>query len=268
MSNWVVSGRRLSPSTMLGRKTVRGTSGEQLPHHVLAEFFRARVWIVVRAAPIDSANLPAPLRSLRCPATATVLTWLKRRKPCSSRARMRQLHHLQRAAQIHVEAAFFGFAIQRRGAVNHRIGGADQLVVFVVGKPKRASVRSPRKIRDAALQMSRETAENPGAAAASCHRRPRASSVIARAHQQVQRLGVIREQVRGDVGADVAGATRSGRWPWCSGVRASLPEVDPLLLRRSLRCGPQEARFAAGELPAGGPRSEDSTTCAAPECGR
>ena len=37
MSNWVVSPRRLSPRTMLGRKMVRGTSGA-ISNHVLAEF--------------------------------------------------------------------------------------------------------------------------------------------------------------------------------------------------------------------------------------
>ena len=53
MSNWVVSGRRLSPSTMLGRKIVRGDIGEQLVDHVLAEFFSARVGVVVGAVPVD-----------------------------------------------------------------------------------------------------------------------------------------------------------------------------------------------------------------------
>ena len=44
---------RLSPSTMLGRKIVSGTSGKQFAHHVLAEFLGARIRIVVGPIPFD-----------------------------------------------------------------------------------------------------------------------------------------------------------------------------------------------------------------------
>ena len=49
-----------------------------------------------------------------------------------------ELDHFERAAEIHVQAAFFGFAIERRGAMNDRIGGADECAVVVVGRARSA----------------------------------------------------------------------------------------------------------------------------------
>ena len=49
-----------------------------------------------------------------------------------------QLNHFERAAQIHVEAALLGFAIERGGAMNHRIGRAHESRVVVVGQPETA----------------------------------------------------------------------------------------------------------------------------------
>ena len=77
---------------------------------------------------------------------------------------------------------------------------------------------------------------------------------IARAHQQIQRIGMIREQIRRDVSADVAGGAgqEDGHSDWVSGRRCRRRA------RRAcgtwLRCVPPEARCASGELPDDGPR--------------
>ena len=42
-----------------------------------------------------------------------------------------QLHDLERAAEIDVQAAFFGFAVQRGGAVDHGVRGMNQAIVIV-----------------------------------------------------------------------------------------------------------------------------------------
>ena len=90
---------------------------------------------------------------------------------------------------------------------------------------------------------------------------------VARAHQQIQRIGMIREQIRRDVGADVAGGPgqENGHSVW---VRTSSRKICPQRPRRLPRYAPQEARCVWGELPDDGPRSEDSTTFAAQECAR
>ena len=63
---------------------------------------------------------------LRIPATATVLTWLKRRSPCCGQDAAGKLQHFQRAAQIDVQAGFFGFAVQRSGNVQNGVSLPDQ----------------------------------------------------------------------------------------------------------------------------------------------
>ena len=86
---------------------------------------------------------------------------------------------------------------------------------------------------------------NCGKSRCSCserHSRCARFLAIARAHQQIQRLGMIREQIRRDVRTDVSGATRSGRWPRCLGVRApaGLRPSAPAALA-SLRCRERHA---------------------------
>ena len=116
---------------MLGRKTVALDVGEQFaPHHVFAEFFRARVGIVVGAVPINRGifgndfvaalarhghgrNLAESAQAVRVPGPAGG-----------------ELDDFQCAAQVHREAAFFRFAIERRGAVDHRLGGSRQASIF------------------------------------------------------------------------------------------------------------------------------------------
>ena len=113
--------------------------GEQFPHHVLAEFFRARVRVVVGAVPVDGSvfghhfvaalardgdggNLAEAAQAVRILRAA------------------RELRDFQSAAQIHVEAAFFGFAIERSRAMNHRLGRADQVRV-VSSRPAQNAAR-------------------------------------------------------------------------------------------------------------------------------
>ena len=110
---------------MLGRKIVRGTSGKQLANHVLAEFFGARVGIVVRAVPIDGRIfLDHFIRAV--PGDRDGAHMAEPPQAVLVARAHGQLNHFERAAQIHVQAAFLRFAIERRGAVNHGIGGAHQ----------------------------------------------------------------------------------------------------------------------------------------------
>src|SRR5438445_26658 len=44
---------------------------------------------------------------------------------------LRQQEYLQRAAQVYIQAAFLRFAIQRRRAMQHRIGGMNQPVIVI-----------------------------------------------------------------------------------------------------------------------------------------
>src|SRR2546427_1722854 len=48
----------------------------------------------------------------------------------------RELNDLQRAAQIYVEAAFFGLSIERGRAMQHRVRRRDQQVVLLVTEPE------------------------------------------------------------------------------------------------------------------------------------
>ena len=99
---------------------------KQLADHVLAEFFRARVGIVIRAVPIDGRVFLDHFVGALAGNGDGAHVAEAAQAVIVARAH-RQLNHFERAAQIHVEAAFLRFAIQRCGAMNHGIGGADQL---------------------------------------------------------------------------------------------------------------------------------------------
>ena len=89
-----------------------------------------------RSDPNRSSCLRVTTSFCRLPATATVLTWLKRRKPVVMIAAPRQLQHFQRAAQIYIQAAFFGFPVQRGGTMNHGIGRVHQPVIIIASQTK------------------------------------------------------------------------------------------------------------------------------------
>ena len=48
----------------------------------------------------------------------------------------RQLNHLQRAAEIHIQTLLFGLPVQGSGAVNQRVGRVHKLLILVSRKSK------------------------------------------------------------------------------------------------------------------------------------
>ena len=122
--------------------------GQQLADHVLAEFLGSRVGIVIRAIPIDGfVFLHDLVRAVtghgdRADVAETAQSVIV----AGARS---ELDHFERAAEVHVQAAFFGFAIQGRGAMNHRIGGADEFAVIVVSEPEMLGGEIAQKNMDA-----------------------------------------------------------------------------------------------------------------------
>ena len=177
--------------------------GQQFPHHVLAEFFRARIGIVVGAVPVDGSvfgnhfvaavprhgdggNLAEAAQAVRVLRAAS------------------ELRDFQSAAQIHVEAAFFGFAIERCRAMNHRLGRADQARVVGGVQPETRLGKISAKNGNARFECVLELRKIQ----MQLQRVPEALVGLLlrlRAHQQVQAVRVALQQKGGDVRADVAG---------------------------------------------------------------
>ena len=100
-----------------------------------------------------------------------------------------KLQHLQRPSQVHIQTTFFRLPIQRRRAVNHRIGGVDQSIVIVPAKTESCPGQIPTKDPDARLQIFVETRE----VQMQLQRLPQPNFGlvrVARAHQQIQRRPV------------------------------------------------------------------------------
>ena len=97
---------------------------------MLAEFLSASIRIVVRAVPVDRSifgdDVALPLARDRDGAHVAETA-----QPVVMINLHAELDDFERAAQVHVQAAFFGFAVQRRGAMNDGIRGVDQAVVVV-----------------------------------------------------------------------------------------------------------------------------------------
>ena len=189
---------------MLGRKTVFGVSGKQLARHVLAEFFRARVRIVIGTVPLnraifrhdfvaalardcdraDFAEAPQPVIVLRMP---------------------RQCQHFQRAAQIHIQTAFFRLPVQRRRAMNHRIRRMHQPVVFIAVQTEAGRSQVSAKNSDLGLQVFVEAREIADATATRATSRPCASCGSRARTSRFSDAPCRFEQIGGDVRADVSG---------------------------------------------------------------
>ncbi len=99
--------------------------GKQLAHHVLAKFLGARVGIVIGTVPIDGAIFAdhfvaaVPGHSHRADLA----------EPPQAVGIVRaagQLHDLERAAKVDVQAALFGLAIERSRAMEDGIGRGHQ----------------------------------------------------------------------------------------------------------------------------------------------
>ena len=71
----------------------------------------------------------------------------------------RQLHHFERAAEIDIEAAFLGFAIERRRAVDYGIRGADKIAVIALIQAKAGIRQVAQENSDARVQVGLERGE-------------------------------------------------------------------------------------------------------------
>ncbi len=173
--------------------------------HVLAEFFGAGVGIVVGAIPVDrGVFLDYFVRALAGDGNRADVA--EAAEAVLVAGALGELDDFERAAEIYVEAAFFGFAIQGCGAVDYRVCAADELRVVVVGEAeicvgeiaaKNADAGTQQFIEAGEIQMQLESA-------------PEAFLrflFIARADEQVQRVGMARKQIRRDVRADISGGT-------------------------------------------------------------
>src|SRR5205814_3493359 len=113
-----------------GPKNRNRDLGHKLPHHVLAKFFGARVRIVIRSIPLNRSILSYHfILTLARDRNRAYQT--KSSQPVVIMRLLRQQEHLQRAAQVYIQAAFLRFAIQRRRAMQHRIGGMNQPVIDI-----------------------------------------------------------------------------------------------------------------------------------------
>ncbi len=188
---------------MLGRKTVFGSIRQQHPRHVLTKFLGARVGIVVGTIPFDRAifgdDFVAALARYRDGAdlAETPQAVIVLRLP-------RQSQHFERAAQVHVQATLLRLAIQRRRAMNHRIRGVHQPVVFIAiqaeARRSQVSAKNPH--------LGLQVLEEPRKIQVQLQRTPQAQLRllrIARPHQHVQGGAVPFQQIGSNVRADVSG---------------------------------------------------------------
>ena len=172
---------------------------------MLAEFFRARIRIVVGAVPVDRSVLgnhfvAAVARHGDGGNLAEAAQAVRVLRAAS------ELRDFQRAAQIHVEAAFFGFAVERSRAMNHRLGRADQVRVVGRVQPKTRIGEISAKNGNARFERIAELRK----VQMQLQRVPEALVRLLlrlRAHQQIQAVRVTLQQEGGDVRADVAGGT-------------------------------------------------------------
>ena len=136
-----------------------------------------------------------------------------------------ELNHFQRAAKVHVQAAFFRFAIERCGAMNHGIRGAHQPRDNRLRlRPKCGIGEIAAENMDSRIRDTLRSAGNPCAAAA--------NATGARALPARRARAPAGSADRNDPRADSTRCghryirwTRSGRWPQWLSVRTPLPEA-------------------------------------------
>src|SRR6185312_1297232 len=117
-----------------------------------------------------------------------------------------ELDDLKRATQVHVQAALFGFAVQRGRTVNDRISGVDQSIVIVARESETFVGQVTAKNPNPRLQVLVERFEIE--MQLKCVPEAVFSLMrITRANQQVQGRTVLVYQISGDVSADVAGGS-------------------------------------------------------------
>src|SRR2546427_8049710 len=130
----------------------------------------------------------------------------------------RELNDLQRAAQIHVEAAFLRFAVERGGAMQHRVRGRDQQVVLLVIEPeaRRGQIAAEN------AYACREMFVKNGKVEVQLQRAPQAALRLLdvfRANQHIERFAMLFEKPRRQIGSDVSG---------CAGEKYSHVAQAPL----------------------------------------
>ncbi len=99
---------------------------------MLAEFLCARVGVVVRAAPVNRSVFGDQLVAARA-SDGHRRDVAEAAQPVGVLGLARELDDFQSSAKVDVEAGFFGFAIERGGAVDQRLGRVGQLVILVIG---------------------------------------------------------------------------------------------------------------------------------------
>ena len=184
-----------------GQRHVR----QQLAHHVLAEFFRARIGIIIRALPLNRPvfhnNFVAALSRhrhrayIRKPLQPVIVVCLPR-----------QLHHFERPAQIHIQTTFFRLPVQRSRAVDNRIRGVHEPVIIASFQSELGRRKIAAKYPDLRLQILVEL----GKRQVQLQRLPKPHfgvSRVAAAHQQIHGGVMPLQQIRGDMRADVPGST-------------------------------------------------------------
>ncbi len=185
---------------------------EQLAHHMLAEFLGARVGIVVGTIPVDrSVFLTTSLA--RCPGHGDRAHMAESPQSVLRRARAWRAESLPASRADSHSGSFFRIcdsAMRRNGSRNrwYRTSVGNRRSC----KPNCESVRSPRKIWMRELTRIFELREIH----VELQRAPEAIPrflLDARAHQQIQRIGMIRRADSTRYARRYSRWNRSGRWP-------------------------------------------------------
>ena len=237
------------PARCWDGKRCADTSGSKLAHHVLAEFLGARVGIVVGAVPVDRSDPPDHFMAA-VPGDGHGGDLAEAAQAVGILRAARQLRHFQRAAQIHVQAAFLRFAIERRGAMNHRIGGAHQARIFGGIQTETRIGEIAAKNGDARFQRVLRIAGNRDATAARARAARSLPVRFSRAPaDSADRRGAPAGWRR--CARRCSRSNRSGRWPWirlgslcldCSCSRLFSADV-PSIVRRAERKSAARPRF-------------------------
>src|SRR5437870_7974133 len=121
-----------------------------------------------------------------------------------------QPHNFQRAAQVGVEAALLRSAIQRGRAMEDRVRVVNQTSIVLIGKAKLRGCQIAAKDIDARAQTIFELWEIEMQLQGAPQAHLGLMGVF-RADQDIQRIAISLQQVRGHMGADVSGMSWSAR---------------------------------------------------------
>jgi hypothetical protein len=171
--------------------------------HVFAEFLGTSVRVVVGARPVDGRVFlddfvlavagDGDRRDVREAPQAVMIL--------SSPG---ELNDFESAAEIYIEALFFGFAVERRRAMYDGIARLNQRVIFVVRKAEvlggKVAQKDSDTIRDALAEFREIHVE--------LERLPEPLAgflLIFRAHQKIQRVAVTAQQSGRQIAPEIPG---------------------------------------------------------------